>query len=190
MEEFVRNWGYWAVLLGACVEGETIMLIAAWFAAQGSLNIYLITLIAFIGTLIADQGLFFVGRYHGQKIIARYPQWRPKIEKIFALLERYKKLFILSFRFIYGIRNLSPLVIGASNISTSLFVGLNILASAIWAIVSCFGFYILVKQIDNLSDLLAKYHEATPKIVGGVLCIFAVIVVIAIRYYNNKKEKP
>ena len=62
LEAFVTRWGYLAVFLGSLIEGESIILPAGYFASQGYLSLYKIMLIAFVGTVIADQLLFVFGR--------------------------------------------------------------------------------------------------------------------------------
>ena len=48
-------------------------------------------------------------------------------------LERYNTGFILSFRFIYGVRNLSSFAMGLSAIRWQRFLSLNFLAAGLWA---------------------------------------------------------
>ena len=40
-------------------------------------------------------------------MLRRYPRWQPGVDKALGLLEKYSTAFILSFRFVYGIRNFS-----------------------------------------------------------------------------------
>ena len=61
--EFIKSWGYIVVLLGSMVEGESIILTACVMAYMGYLSIAKIVLIAFLGTLIADQSLYYLGEY-------------------------------------------------------------------------------------------------------------------------------
>ena len=48
-------------------------------------------------------------------------------------LERYNTGFILSFRFIYGVRNISSFAMGMSAIRWQRFLALNFLAAGVWA---------------------------------------------------------
>jgi membrane protein DedA with SNARE-associated domain len=49
-------------------------------------------------------------------------------------LERYDTGFILTFRFIYGIRNFSSFAFGISAVRSSRFLWLNFTAAAMWAV--------------------------------------------------------
>ena len=48
---FIKNWGYFAVLLGALVEGESVILTSSALAAAGLLSIWKIMIIAFYITI-------------------------------------------------------------------------------------------------------------------------------------------
>jgi membrane protein DedA with SNARE-associated domain len=48
-------------------------------------------------------------------------------------LERYNTGFILSFRFIYGVRNFSSFAMGMSAVHWKRFMILNFIAASVWA---------------------------------------------------------
>jgi membrane protein DedA with SNARE-associated domain len=162
--EFVQNWGYIAVFLGSMIEGESVIFIAGFFAHEGYLSLPKVILVSFIGTLVADQALYFVGHYYGNPFIDRYPSFRPRAEKAFHLLRRYDNIFILSFRFIYGIRIISPVVIGASGVGVKRFMILNVIAAAIWSVGSCVAAY-------YFAHLVMEYLHLMPKIILGLVLI-------------------
>ena len=57
------------------------------------------------------------------------------IEVALGLIERYPIGFILSFRFLYGLRAAGPVAVGVTRIPTTLFALLNALGALIWAAV-------------------------------------------------------
>ncbi|MGL4371667.1 MAG: DedA family protein [Alphaproteobacteria bacterium] len=141
MEAFIQEWGYLAVFLGSLVEGESVILTAGFLASQGYLSLLKIILISFTGTVIADQLLFFVGSHFGLRIIQRFPKLEAPSQRAFELLHKYDTAFILSFRFIYGIRTISPVIIGAAGVAFPRFAILNVSAAAIWSVLSCSAGY-------------------------------------------------
>lgn len=146
------NWGYLAVFLGSLIEGESVILTASFLASQGYLSIFKVTGVAFIGTLMADQLLFLAGVWGGRRIVKRHEKIEAAAQRAFRLLHKYQTVFILSFRFIYGIRIVSPIVIGMSGIPLKRFAILNLIAAAVWAVVSCsFGYFLGVFVLDYLS---------------------------------------
>ena len=72
-QQFVENWGYVAVFLGSLVEGESVIFMAGFLAHEGYLSLPKIILVSFIGTLIADQGTYFIGHYYGKSVIDKFP---------------------------------------------------------------------------------------------------------------------
>ncbi len=189
MEEFLLSYGkafgYLIVLLGSFVEGESIVLTAGFLAYKGFFSLPAIIILSFIGSLCADQLLFFVGRIYGPSIIERRPKWKEASKRVFYHLHRHNITFILSFRFIYGIRIVSPIVIGASGVAIRRFAILNFIAALIWAVVSCYAGYLLgyffADTIENFLSNLGHYQRY---IGGGLL---AVIITVGGYFYIKKK---
>jgi membrane protein DedA with SNARE-associated domain len=118
----------WTVL-----EGETVVLFAGFAAAQGLLNPFILLVAVWLGSFSGDQGCFWVGRQFGVRVLKRFPPWRSGVENALAWLERYNTGFILTFRFIYGVRNVSSFAMGLSGIHWKRFLWLNLLAALLWA---------------------------------------------------------
>ncbi|TGW14930.1 DedA family protein [Candidatus Hepatobacter penaei] len=142
MEDFVAQWGYWAVFLGSLIEGESVILPAGYFASQGVLDLSKVMIIAFFGTLIADQGLFLIGHVWGKRVLSFFPKLDPPAQKAFLFLKQYGIFYILTFRFIYGVRIISPLIIGTAGFPFGQFVFLNFVAAALWSVLSCGAGYV------------------------------------------------
>lgn len=140
------------------VEGESVILAACVMAYMGYLSVAKIVVIAFLGTLIADQGLYYVGRHYGHRLLNRFPSLQSPSKKAFKLLHRWDIWFILSFRFIYGIRTVSPIVIGSAGISPQRFIPLNLLSAVVWTAISCTGGYLLGGVIDAIDFSLVERY--------------------------------
>lgn len=185
--EFIENWGYFAVLFGAIIEGESIILTSVYLAYKGILDFNKVVIIAFIGTLFADWTLYLVGRHFGPGIIRRNPKLHVPADKAFKLLKKWDIWFILSFRFIYGIRAISPIVIGASGILPRRFIPLNFLAAVIWTGISCYGGYYLAGAVD---DMIGTFQMAQKYVIFAVigLITFVSVAFWAIRRYLFKVD--
>jgi membrane protein DedA with SNARE-associated domain len=178
--------GYIILFLGSLVEGESVVLTAGFFSYKGYLSLPLIIAISFTATLFADQALFYVGRAYGPQLLEKKPKLREKADRIFYLLHKYNVWFILSFRFIYGIRTASPLVIGAAHIPILRYTVLNFIAAVIWSVSSCVAGYMLgyffADTIETVIKKAIHYQH---------LFVLAVILLISFyglyRYYKKKK---
>lgn len=174
--EFIKDWGYIAVFLGSLVEGESVILVACFMAHLGYLSLTKIMIIAFIGTLFADQALYYVGRYYGQALIQRFHALHAPANRAFKLLHRWDIWFILSFRFIWGIRTISPVVIGSSGITPQRYTPLNLVAAIVWTVISCIGGYMLSGVIEEVGlHLIKRYFGFFT--VGVIVFIAAFILV-------------
>jgi membrane protein DedA with SNARE-associated domain len=55
IEGIIREYGYLAIVANTFIEGETIQIIAGWFAHEGLLDYRLVILAGFSGTVAGDQ---------------------------------------------------------------------------------------------------------------------------------------
>jgi membrane protein DedA with SNARE-associated domain len=184
--DIVKEWGYLAVLLGSMIEGESVILTACVMAYMGYLSIAKIVVIAFIGTLLADQGLYYVGRLYGHRILERFPKLKASSEKAFRLLNQWDIWYILSFRFIYGIRIISPVVIGAGGIPPRRFIPLNFISAVVWTSVSCTGGYLLGKVIDAIDFSDVEHYIFLGS--AGLLALVLGIGYFGWRKLNNNQD--
>jgi membrane protein DedA with SNARE-associated domain len=128
---------YGIVALWTFLEGETIVIFSGIAARDGVLDLATLIGCAWIGSFLGDQMYFLLGRHAGPRLLGRFPRWQPGVDKALGLLEKYSTAFILSFRFIYGVRNFSSFAMGMSTLSWRRFAILNFFAAGIWAI--CFA---------------------------------------------------
>ncbi len=176
---FVQEWGYMAVFLGSLVEGESIIMIAGFFAHEGILSLPKIIIISFVGTLTADQALYHLGRHYGIHVIDKFPSLRAKADRAFGLLKRYENIYILSFRFIWGIRIISPIIIGSSGVPLRKFTVLNFLAAVIWSVGSCVVAY-------YFAHIIMEYFHLFPKLIFGAV-LSGVLSIYIFKKWRKKK---
>jgi membrane protein DedA with SNARE-associated domain len=124
---------YLIIFLWTFLEGETVVLFAAFAAAQGLLDPWLLLLFAWFGSFSGDQFYFWLSRNYGVRLLGRFPRWRVGVDTALSWLERYDTGFILSFRFIYGVRNFSSFALGLSAVRWRRFLRLNLAAALLWA---------------------------------------------------------
>ena len=124
---------YAIVFIWTFLEGETVVLFAGFAAAQGLVDPILLFTAAWLGSFSGDQCYFWLGRRFGARLLDRFPRWRHGVDAALHWLERYDTGFILSFRFIYGVRNFSSFALGVSAVRWNRFLRLNFLAAGVWA---------------------------------------------------------
>ena len=181
----IDTYGYWAVLVGAFLEGETILALAGLAAYRGYLDFYTVVVIAMIAGFLGDQFYFFLGRYKGARILARFPDMEQRAHKFDALLARWHAPLIVCIRFMYGFRILGPIMLGMGRVPAWKFVVYNFIGAAIWA-----------PLIAGLGYLFGSALEAVLHDLKRVeLWAFAAVVVIGVsafaihRFRARRAEK-
>lgn len=170
--QYLTDYGYYALFIITFLEGETVLIIAGFLASTGHLALPWVILSAFLGTFAGDQTFFYLGRFKGIAFLEKRPRWHAKTDKVFDLLSRHQIKVVLGFRFIYGVRNVTPFVIGASRMHPAKFFGLNFVGALVWAIIfGYFGFYFGHLAEAMMGDI--KKYEAY---ILGVLILGALIL--------------
>lgn len=134
--ELIAAYGQWIypiIFALTFLEGETVVIIAGYAAQLGFLDEVLLLLAAWGGSFLGDQLWFHFGRRFGPALIGRFPRLRPNVETALALLRRYDAGFIMSFRFIFGVRTLSSFAVGVAGVGYLRFAVLNFIAAGLWA---------------------------------------------------------
>jgi membrane protein DedA with SNARE-associated domain len=175
------NYGYWAVFIGCLLEGETILILGGLAAHQTSLKLVDVITVAALGGMLGDQILFWTGRYFGPRILPRLHRQKAAIDRVSALIERYPTASIFSVRFLYGMRLVGPLVIGASRLSPIRFSLVNLLGAAVWATLFVMGGYWAGEFLENLLGNLKPYR--LPIFVG------VVVLASAVALYRHRRAK-
>lgn len=129
----IAQYGYAAVFLGALFEGESVLLLAGYAAHLGYLDFPVLTVVAGVGAMTGDQFFFWVGRRHGQALLARRPVWRGKVEHALDLIQRHPAGIILVMRFMWGLRIALPVAVGLSDVARWRFFWLNLASATLWA---------------------------------------------------------
>jgi membrane protein DedA with SNARE-associated domain len=133
-EALLQDYGYYGILIGTFLEGETILILGGVAAQFGSLDLSMVMLSAFVGSSAGDQLYYFIGRWKGRALLDAFPRWQPSADRVMYHIEKHQNLIMLTFRFFYGLRNATPFVLGITKVSTPRFVLLNLTGAAVWAI--------------------------------------------------------
>jgi membrane protein DedA with SNARE-associated domain len=137
VHQFIHQYGdlfYLFVFAWTVLEGETFVIFAGFFAQKGAVNVWLLFLAAWLGSLTGDQICFLIGRSFGTRILDHLPKLKPGVERALGWLERYAVAFILTYRFMYGLRNVSGVAVGLSHLPWKKFAIWNAIAAFAWAL--------------------------------------------------------
>ena len=159
LRQLIISYGYAVVFVGCALEGETVLVIGGISAKLGYLDLGGVMLAATAGSYLGDQFYFFIGRRYGTRILQKRPRWQAGAARVNRLLDRYQTWYILGFRFIYGIRTVSPFVLGMGRVSTARFAFLNLIAACIWAVTGATLGFAFGHTIEILLDEIVRYER-------------------------------
>ncbi|MBM7342474.1 DedA family protein [Pantoea coffeiphila] len=129
----ITEYGYWALFIGCLAEGETFTLLGGVAAHEGLLHYGWVLLVTACGGILGDTALFFLGRYYGTSILKRFKKHEDKITSANQLIRKRPVLFVIGVRFMYGLRIVGPIIIGASRLRPATFLMLNVIGALLWA---------------------------------------------------------
>ncbi|MGA1799705.1 DedA family protein [Sphingomonas sp. 4RDLI-65] len=186
IESFISQYGLAAIFLGAAFEGETSVVTGGLLAHQHLVPLAGSAAAAVTGSFAADQLFFFIGRrYRDTKRVRRIAA-KPAFAKALDTLDRHPTVFILGFRFLYGLRTISPIAIGTSHVPARTFMVLNAISALVWGVLFTGIGYVFGDGLIELVD------EVMPrqKLVGvAILAVVAALVIAGLRYWRGRHAR-
>ena len=179
----LSTYGYWAVFFGCLLEGETILILAGMAAHQHLLQLWPVIAWAGLGGMLGDQLLYWAGRRFGARLMPRLKRKQASVDRVTKLIKRYPSISVFAVRFLYGMRLIGPVVIGASGLSPLRFALLNALGAAVWATVFASAGYFAGEALETLLGNLKPYRLP---IALGVLVLAVVIGLV--RHWRAKRK--
>jgi len=167
LQAFLLHYGYGMVVLGALVEGETILILTGVLVHQGIFSFPLAVGVATVGAVAGDQGWFYLGRHSFQKIVTQFPRLCRYLDPVRPWLEHKADWIAAGSRFVYGTRIASPMLLGANGYPRSRFLVINILAGTIWVLLCITGGYLLGATAQHLLGDMARLEWVIIIVVVG-----------------------
>jgi membrane protein DedA with SNARE-associated domain len=175
VEALILRYGLIAILLGAGIEGEAVVMTGGVLAHRGLVPLIPACICAAVGSCIVDQAWFALARRFRDNRWVKRARAKPAFARALGWLERYPTAFILAFRFVYGMRTVSPIAIGTSQVPVRKFVPLNALAAAVWGPTFTLIGYYFGAMLDPLIRRFAGKAHVLLLAVAAVLALAALI---------------
>ena len=179
IKDGIETYGYLGVLLGTFLEGDIALVLGGLCAHLTDLHLAGVILAAFTGAIIGDQVFYNLGRHKGLQLLNRFPRLKLRTDRVFHHLRKHGSIIAFAFRFVYGFRILTPLLIGASGVGRGRFTLLNCLGALSWATaLGCLGYAMGEALIVIMEKLKADIKHLLPFILLGLLLLIAIIRLI------------
>lgn len=169
----IETYGYWALAVGCILEGETLLALAGLAAHHGHLDFGRVIIIAAAAASAGDQFCFWLGRRHGDAMLARFPSLRAKTTRLHRLALRFDAYLIVGLRFAYGLRLAGPFLFGTTKVPTARFVAYNVLGAFIWSIVIAGMGWLFGHLVETLLGTAQRFAG------GAVLVVLATAGLVA-----------
>jgi membrane protein DedA with SNARE-associated domain len=144
--------------VGTFLEGETVLILGGFAAHRDYLELPWVIVCAFIGTVAGDQLFFHLGRRQGRDAIDRRPKWKARAERILPMLEKHQVWLMIGYRYIYGIRSVTPFLLGASRVPPLRFLLFDVVGVAIWASVIGGAGYVFGEAVEVFLGDLKRFE--------------------------------
>jgi len=180
-ELLLQKFGYLAVFVGTFLEGETILVMAGFFAERGYLKLPLVIATACGGAYVGHVFWFFLGRKQGVKLLDRFPKMKRHFGKGIRLFERYGAPAIFITQWLYGLRITCAVIIGISKVSTIKFLIYEALTCIVWAIIIGTAGYYFGRAVERVLGRAAHIEKY------GLIVLL--VVGIGVWAYHKWKEK-
>jgi len=193
---FAHEIGYWGVVLLMTLESsfvpfpsELVVPPAAYLAAQGKLNIWLVIGASILGSLLGALFNYFLAYYLGRPIIyrlaqskaARFLLIKPKqIERAEHFFSRYAGSSTFFGRLVPVVRQLISLPAGFVRMSLMKFIFFTFLGSALWTLVlAALGYFFGANE-----ELWQQYYR---EISWGMVSLIIIGILYFIYRHREKK---
>lgn len=170
-EWYMANINYGTITLLMAIESsfipfpsEIVVPPAAWKAAQGDLNIYLVFVFSTLGAMIGALFNYYISMFLGRKLIYKFADTRlanlilinPKsVEKAENYFIKYGKSSTFIGRLVPAVRQLISIPAGLSKMKVNDFIFYTFLGAGIWnAILAALGYFLYSQR-----ELLDKYYK-------------------------------
>jgi membrane protein DedA with SNARE-associated domain len=186
----LRQYRYWLVFLGTLVEGEIVLLSAGALAYFSVLNIWLVVLVGTIGTALAGDFWFWVGRHGGEPFIHRYGKFvglgASHVARAHAFLAKHGSGAVAASRFVFGIKSLTALLAGALGMPPRKFHLANFAGAAAWvAAVTVLG-YTFARSFRLLRSIVLEAELCLLILV----CAAGIITLLLLSRSRHRKDHP
>lgn len=147
-----------AIFWGAFFFGETVVIAAAFLAAQGLWSIHNVFWLSLVGTIVADSLWFFLGQhlFKHKRLEKHRQKHQSALSKLETLAGEKPFLALLFIKFLYGTRILTIIYLSMRKVKFSLFLLFDTIGAIIWLFVILGIGWLAGKGIVNMLPLFKK----------------------------------
>lgn len=178
------------------VPSELVVSPAAYHAAAGNLNVWVVILFATIGADVGASINYFVALYVGRPVVYRFADSRlgklcllnkEKVEKSERYFDKHGVVATLTGRLVPGIRHLISIPAGLARMHYGKFLLYTTIGAGVWhSILAALGWYLhSIVPEEQLNDKIMEYGEYIKIIILAAVAL--AIAYFVIKYFVKKR---
>ncbi len=169
---------------GLPLPGETMLVIAAAYAANGHLSFVGVVLAAAIGAILGDMGGYWVGHRGGSVLLARISgeHYQKHMQKGHAFFAKYGPASVFLARFVPVVRVISANLAGMSGMRFKVFSLYNAAGGIAWAVLMGSLGFLFGNNLPLLDQFLQKLGIG----LASIIAFLALAIWIARRLTQNE----
>jgi len=177
------------------VPSELVVAPAAYHAASGQLNVFLVILFATIGAGVGASINYAVALYVGRPVIYKFAnsKWgkicllnEEKVKKSEQYFDNHGVAATITGRLIPGIRHLISLPAGLARMNYWKFLAYTLIGAGAWhSILAALGWYLhAVVPEDQLEATIRQYNHYI--VIGIIALVLLVLLFLVVRHKRKK----
>jgi membrane-associated protein len=158
------------LLVGFFLPGDTLLLSAGVFAAQGKLPLFWTIVLIILASIAGNAVGYKIGQHGGKRLFTKSDGFlfrREYIERAETFYEKHGGKTILFARFIPIVRTFAAVVAGVGEMNFGMFMGYNVLGGILWGGGMTLLGYWFGSRIPNID------HYILPVVLAAVCFSFA-----------------
>lgn len=177
--------------IGFFLPGDSLLVVSGLFAAAGKLNIALVLIAFFLGSVIGDSTGYWTGRIMGKTLFSNEKSliFKPsRVEKAKKFFEKYGAKTVILARFVPIVRTFAPIVIGTAEMPYAKFLTYSVLGGLLWISTMVLSGYFLGGVIESAFNIKLENH--IEKVVIVVVFLSLLPPIIEFLKARFGKEEP
>ena len=186
---YLAQYGYGALFavlfaesLGLPLPGETFLVGSSFLASQGQMQIVLVAVVAIVAAVLGDNAGYGIGRWGGQRLVARYGArvgiTQERLAKTTRFFFRLGPELVIVARFIPGLLQFNGVAAGGAQMPWKRFLVYNTMGAVLWVGTWTTAVFLLGQQVDQW---LYRVHDLALGLAAsiGVLALAAGVMLLA-----------
>ena len=190
--------GYLVIIVGAALDnfglpasGDVVLFAGGYFANQGRLLLPFVMLAGFVGALISDNAVYWIGRTGGRPLIDRILKVRmlrflvdeKSLQKVEGYFDSHGGKTVFAGRFGPGLRSMTPLFAGVTRMKYYRFLPYNLAAVTVWAVAYSLVGYVFGQYWSELLSVAKTFGFGIVALV-----VLALLAYLLRRRFRRREE--